>query len=66
MIDRLQSVGFEAQSLNGALDPWSCTMYKKSSKWGSGNKLETLSIDEMPKYISQNLNKYKLWLDLNK
>ena len=39
---------------------------KKSAKWGSGKKLETLSIDKMPKYISQNLSKYRLWLDLNK
>ena len=38
---------------------------KKGDKWGSGKKLETLSIDKMPKYISQNLSKYKSWLDLN-
>ena len=39
---------------------------KKSAKWVSCKKLETLSIDKMPKYISQNLTKYRLWLDLTK
>jgi beta-1,4-mannosyl-glycoprotein beta-1,4-N-acetylglucosaminyltransferase len=36
---------------------------KKGFKWTGGEKLETLNINQMPKYIQQNHEKYKLWLD---
>ena len=37
---------------------------KKGNKWGQGKKLERININEMPKYVIENLEKYKLWLDL--
>jgi len=37
---------------------------KKGNKWGEGEKLLTISINEMPKYIKENLEKYKPWLEL--
>ena len=37
---------------------------KTGSKWGNGETLETLELNEMPKYIKENQNKYKTWLDL--
>ena len=36
---------------------------KKGNKWTNGEKLETLSLNEMPKYIIENCDKYKFWLD---
>ena len=39
------------------------TIDKKDFKWKEGEKLETLQLKEMPKYISDNYDKYKLWLD---
>ena len=38
---------------------------KKGYKWGKGKELKTIHISEMPKYISENINKYKTWLDLD-
>ena len=40
------------------------TIDKKGNKWGEGEKLEKVSIDNMPRYIIENIEKYKLWLDL--
>ena len=37
---------------------------KKKYKWGKGKKLQTIKMEEMPKYISENIEKYKLWLDI--
>jgi beta-1,4-mannosyl-glycoprotein beta-1,4-N-acetylglucosaminyltransferase len=37
---------------------------KRMSKWGQGKKLSTVEIDGMPEYIKNNVNKYKLWLDV--
>ena len=37
---------------------------KKKNKWGEGEKLQAISIDEMPKYIKENFEKYKAWLEL--
>ena len=37
---------------------------KKGSKWGEGEELQTLKLDEMPKYIKENQDKYRPWLDL--
>ena len=37
---------------------------KKGNKWGQGGKLEKININEMPKYVLENLEKYKLWLEL--
>jgi beta-1,4-mannosyl-glycoprotein beta-1,4-N-acetylglucosaminyltransferase len=37
---------------------------KKSNKWGDGEKLLTLEINKMPKYVQNNIDKYKNWLDL--
>ena len=39
------------------------TIDKKDFKWKKGEKLETLKLEEMPKYIVNNYNKYKVWLD---
>ena len=36
---------------------------KSGDKWGDGEKLESLKLKEMPKYIEDNYQKYKLWLD---
>ena len=36
---------------------------KKGHKWGNGKKLKTLGLEEMPKYISENFDKYKQWLE---
>ena len=37
---------------------------KKDNKWGSGKNLHQTELNEMPKYIKENLEKYKPWLDL--
>ena len=37
---------------------------KKGSKWGEGAKLETIKLKDMPKYIKDNFEKYKSWLDI--
>ena len=37
---------------------------KKGYKWGEGEILKTTKIDEMPKYVIENFEKYKTWLDL--
>ena len=37
---------------------------KKGNKWGEGEELQALKLDEMPKYIKENQDKYKTWLDL--
>jgi beta-1,4-mannosyl-glycoprotein beta-1,4-N-acetylglucosaminyltransferase len=37
---------------------------KKGYKWGEGEKLQTISFEEMPKYIIENFEKYRTWLDL--
>jgi len=37
---------------------------KKGNKWGEGDELKVLKLDEMPKYIKENQDKYKVWLDL--
>ena len=36
---------------------------KKGYKWGEGEKLQTISLEEMPKYIIENFEKYRTWLD---
>ena len=36
---------------------------KSESKWGNGEKLQTIKLKEMPKYIIDNYHKYKPWLD---
>ena len=41
-------------------------MDKKENKWGEGEKLETLNVEEMPEYILKNIEKYKSWLDIKK
>ena len=40
------------------------TLDKKDSKWGDGEKLQKIHMNEMPKYISENIEKYRKWLDL--
>ena len=42
------------------------SMDKKGYKWGKGKKLQTIHINKMPKYISQNIDRYKSWLDFDK
>jgi len=36
---------------------------KKKYRWGEGQKLETIKLEEMPKYIIKNFEKYRIWLD---
>ena len=36
---------------------------KKKNKWSSGEKLEALKLEEMPKYVIDNYKIYKPWLD---
>ena len=36
---------------------------QRTSQFDKGVKLSTLSIDKLPKYIGDNINKYKEWLD---
>ena len=36
---------------------------KRGNKWGEGKKLETSNLNEMPKYITENFEKYKNWLE---
>ena len=37
---------------------------KKRHRWGEGQKLETIKLEEMPKYIKENFEKYRTWLDI--
>ena len=37
---------------------------KKKYRWGDGQKLETIKLEEMPKYIKENFEKYRTWLDI--
>ena len=37
---------------------------KKNQKWGVGKKLQKKDLSEMPNYVLNNINKYKLWLDI--
>jgi len=39
------------------------SMDKKDHKWGEGVQLQSTKIEEMPKYIIENTEKYKPWLD---
>jgi beta-1,4-mannosyl-glycoprotein beta-1,4-N-acetylglucosaminyltransferase len=36
---------------------------KKGHKWGEGVKLQSTKLEEMPKYIIENTEKYRAWLD---
>ena len=40
------------------------TIDKKGNKWGDGEKLEKISINEMPEYIIKNTKKYSSWLEI--
>ena len=42
------------------------SMDKRGNKWGEGEKLKTILIEEMPEYILKNIEKYKYWLDTEK
>ena len=37
---------------------------KKNQKWGKGEILKKKDLNEMPNYVSNNINKYKPWLDI--
>jgi len=37
---------------------------KKKDKWKGGVKLQTLKLEEMPKHIIENYQRYKPWLDI--
>ena len=37
---------------------------KRKNKYGQGTKLKTVKLNDMPKYITNNLEKYKSWLDI--
>ncbi len=36
---------------------------KRAQKWGEGEKLQIMELEEMPKYIIDNTKKYKSWLE---
>tara|TARA_B100000029_G_C17581854_1_gene959869 strand:+ start:1571 stop:2464 length:894 start_codon:yes stop_codon:yes gene_type:complete len=38
---------------------------KKENKWKAGEKLQSLKLEELPKYIIENYEKYKPWLDIS-
>jgi len=40
------------------------TIDKKGNKWGDGEKLEKIGINEMPEYIIKNTKKYSSWLEI--
>ncbi len=40
------------------------SMDKKKKKWGEGEKLKIIDQEEIPKYITENLDKFKPWLDI--
>ena len=42
---------------------YSHIMDKKEKKWGEGEKLQKLKLEEMPKYIVENYKKYREWLE---
>ena len=42
------------------------SMDKRGNKWGEGEKLQTIRIEEMPEHILKNIKKYKYWLDVEK
>ena len=33
-------------------------------KWSDGEKLKKIELEEMPKYLIENFDKYKIWLEL--
>ena len=37
---------------------------RRKNKYGQGTKLKTVKLNDMPKYITNNLEKYKSWLDI--
>ena len=37
---------------------------KRKANWGNGEKLEKIKLEEIPNYIRENIEKYKLWLDI--
>ena len=37
---------------------------KKKANWGDGERLIRVSMNEIPKYINENYEKYKLWLEI--
>ena len=37
---------------------------KKEDKWKGGEKLQTIKLEEMPKHIIKNYQRYKPWLDI--
>ncbi len=37
---------------------------KKGHKWGDGIKLKSIKLEEMPKYVSDNKEKFKQWLEI--
>jgi hypothetical protein len=36
---------------------------QRANQFGKGQKLDVLEFNELPKYIKDNQNKYKLWLE---
>jgi len=36
---------------------------KRSNKFGNGRKLENYEINSLPKYLQNNSEKYKEWID---
>lgn len=37
---------------------------KKVMNWGDGETLDKVTLNEMPKYIRENFEKYRIWLDI--
>ena len=64
-----ESSGLSVEDLRKLVDDkrvmYNHAIDKKEDKWKAGEKLQTLKLEELPKYITENYEKYKLWLDVS-
>ena len=63
-----ENSGLKLKDLKNLMDEkrvmYNHSLDKKDNKWGQGEKLITTELNEMPEYIRDNTEKYKLWLDV--
>ena len=63
-----ENSGLKLKDLKNLMDEkrvmYNHSLDKKDNKWGQGEKLVTTELNEMPEYIRDNAEKYKLWLDV--
>ena len=64
-----ESSGLSVEDLRKLVDDkrvmYNHAIDKKEDKWKAGEKLQTLKLEELPKYINENYEKYKPWLDVS-